>query len=206
MRILVAEDSRTTQVLLQRLLTEWGHEVIMTGDGDEAWGALSANDPPRLAILDWLMPGMDGLEICRRVRKTDGDDPLYVIMLTAKTEKEDIVAGLEAGADDYVTKPFDGEELRARVGVGVRVLELQAALAGQVRELRDALAHIKTLQGIIPICMYCHKIRDDRDIWQRMEQYIAERSGAEFSHSLCPECREKHYPRHRGNGPGPRAG
>jgi len=111
-----------------------------------------------------------------------------------KDRKEDIVSGLDAGANDYVIKPFEQEELRARLRVGERVVELQSALNDRVKELQKALSHIKTLQGILPICMHCHKIRDDQDVWQRLEKYIAEHSGVQFSHGLCPECRKKYYP------------
>ncbi|NIA16275.1 MAG: response regulator [Nitrospiraceae bacterium] len=194
MRILIAEDDETSRIVLETLLKKWGHEVIATSDGDEAWTALRASDAPRLAILDWMMPGKDGTELCRRAREMNRTNPLYIILLTALERKEDIVTGLEAGADDYITKPFGNEELRARIQVAQRVIELQSALSDRVEELEDALAHVKTLQGIIPICMHCHKIRTDQESWERMENYIQEHSGAEFSHALCPECLDKHYP------------
>ena len=107
--------------------------------------------------------------------------------------KEDIVAGLEAGANDHITKPFDRDELKARVRVGQRVIELQSALADRVRELEEAMSHIRTLQGILPICMHCHRIRNDQESWERIESYIQEHSEAQFSHGLCPECLEKYY-------------
>ena len=101
--------------------------------------------------------------------------------------------GLGAGANDYIVKPFNREELRARVKVGERIIKLQSSLAARVEELQEALSHIKTLQGILPICMYCHKIRDDKEAWGRIESYIEKHSEVRFSHSLCPECLEKHY-------------
>jgi DNA-binding response OmpR family regulator len=114
-------------------------------------------------------------------------------MLTARGERSDLIEGLEAGADDYVNKPFDPSELQARLGVGQRVVELQQVLAERVAELQHALEHVKTLQGVLPICMMCKKIRDDGESWQRLEQYVTDHSEAQFSHSLCPECLEKHY-------------
>jgi len=130
MKVLIAEDEFISRSILGNLLTEWGYEVVSAADGDEAWGILGQADFPPLAILDWMMPGMDGLEICRRLR-TDPQKAysyIYIILLTAKESKEDIVAGLEAGADDYVTKPFDAHELRMRVRAGRRIVELQQQL------------------------------------------------------------------------------
>ena len=103
--------------------------------------------------------------------------------------------GLEAGADDYIVKPVDSQELRARINAGVRIIELQKALADRVRELEEEKKHVKTLQGLIPICMHCHRIRDDKEIWERLETYIERHSNAAFSHALCPECLEKYYPK-----------
>jgi sigma-B regulation protein RsbU (phosphoserine phosphatase) len=117
--------------------------------------------------------------------------PPYLILLTAKGGREDLVTGLEAGANDYVTKPFNREELRARVQVGVRMVELQQSLADRVKALEEALARVKQLQGLLPICSYCKKIRDDQNYWQQVESYIAEHSQAQFSHSICPDCYEK---------------
>ncbi len=145
-------------------------------------------------LLDLMMPKMDGLELCRKIRADPRHKLAYIIMLTALVGKKDIVAGLEAGANDYVTKPFSHEELRARLQVGKRVIELQSALNKRVDELQEALRHIKTLQGILPICMHCHKIRDDHDAWQRIDTYISQHSKAEFSHGICPECYDKYYP------------
>lgn len=194
MRILIAEDDITSRVLLKHMLAEWGYEVLVTKDGNEAWEALKAEDAPRLALLDWMMPGLDGVEICRKVRQLDVSNPTYIILLTSRSGKKDIVAGLEAGANDYIGKPYETDELRVRVKVGERVAALQSALAEQVHSLREALEHVKTLQGILPICMHCHKIRNDQQSWERLEKYIGEHSDAQFSHGLCPECLEKHYP------------
>jgi DNA-binding response OmpR family regulator len=135
-----------------------------------------------------MMPGLDGLEVCRRARaRTDGP-PLYIILLTARTNRQDTVEGLGAGADDFVTKPFDAAELRARVGVGVRVADLQGELAARIAELEQALARVDKLHGILPICSYCKKVRSDSDSWQQMEAYVSAHSTVRFNHGVCPDC------------------
>jgi sigma-B regulation protein RsbU (phosphoserine phosphatase) len=192
LRILVAEDDLVSRHALEGRLRKWGYEVAGFADGTSAWEALQAEDAPRLVILDWLMPGLDGIEICGKMRAEPHVRPAYIILLTARTGRENVIQGLDAGADDYVTKPFDFDELRARVQVGVRVVELQNALSERVRELEEALSRVKQLQGLLPICSYCKKIRDDRNYWQQVEGYISEHSEAQFSHGICPECFEKY--------------
>ena len=130
MRILIAEDDFTSRSILTAILKKWGYDPVVTEDGEAAWDALQQPDAPRLVLLDWNMPGMDGLEVCRRLREHETPNPPYVILLTGRGEKGDIVQGLEAGANDYVAKPYDNEELQARIRVGQRMLELQAQPAG----------------------------------------------------------------------------
>lgn len=199
MNVLLAEDDKATRTLLETFLTKWGYDVVSVSDGNKAWEKLQTPDAPHLVLLDWMMPGVDGLELCRRVRRMETGNLFHVILLTARGEKEDLVAGFEAGADDYIKKQFDRDELRARIKVGARVVELQTALAKRVVELEEAFSHIRTLQGILPICMHCHKIRDDREVWQKLEEYIAGHTQAMLSHSLCPECLEKFYPEYSKN-------
>ena len=193
MDILIAEDACTSRRMLEKALTRWGYNVFSAKDGKEAWDILKGPDKPPVAILDWMMPEINGVEICSRLRESDRHLTTYIILLTSRDNQDDIIEGLEAGADDYITKPFQYEELRARVRVGERIVSLQADLKQQVNELKEALSHIKTLQGIIPICMHCHKIRDDQDSWQRLEKYISDNSDANFSHGICPDCRVKFY-------------
>ena len=188
MRILIAEDESVSRRLLEKNLIGWGHEVIATHDGAQAWAELQKQDAPSLAILDWMMPGLDGIEVTRRVRQRQTSPPTYIILLTAKGRKADIVEGLIAGANDYITKPFDRAELRARVQVGGTVVELQQSLADRVIKLEEALAHVKLLQGILPICSYCKHVRDDHNYWQSVECYVSEHTEAKFSHSICPNC------------------
>ena len=194
MRILIAEDDKTSCNVLNALLTKQGYEVVETVDGAQALQALRKPDAPSLAILDWMMPEMDGPEVVRRIRAVPADQPPYIIMLTVKNEKMDIIAGLDAGADDYLAKPYDTGELYARVNVGRRILALQAAMAEKVHQLQITLDHVKTLRGIIPICANCKKIRDDKGYWNQVEVYIRDHSDAEFSHGICPECVQKLYP------------
>ena len=188
MRILIAEDEAVSRRVLEATLNKWGHEVVVTCDGAEAWDVLSREDAPLLVILDVMMPGMGGIEVCRRVRGTARAVSPYLILLTANSGKESVVLGLEAGANDYVAKPFDPEELRARVNVGLQMLELQKRLAQRVAELEEALSQVKQLQGLLPICTYCKSIRDDGNYWQRVESYIGNHSDVQFSHSICPDC------------------
>ena len=190
MRILIAEDDAASRRLLEATLRKWGHDVVEARDGAEAWGALEGPDAPPLAILDWMMPRMDGTEVCRRVRAARSPTPPYLILLTALGGREDVVAGLTAGADDYINKPFDREELHARVQAGVRIVELQRTLAARVYDLEEALGRVKQLQGLLPICSYCKKVRKDGDYWQQVETYVAEHSEARFSHGICPACWE----------------
>lgn len=140
MRILIAEDDPVSSRVLATTLTKWGHEVVTTDNGLEAWAALQKDDAPRLAILDWMMPGIEGPEVCRRVRRNIKTAPIYLILLTALQDKTQMVEGLEAGADDYLTKPFDRNELRVRLQAGARIVELQGSLAQRVKELEAAIA------------------------------------------------------------------
>jgi len=194
MRILIAEDDPVSRLMLLAVLKKAGHDPVACEDGGQALAELSLPDAPRLAILDVMMPVMDGVEVCCRLRALPGGDRFYLLLLTAMNRPEHVVAGLAAGANDYVGKPFVKEELLARVRVGERMVELQQALENRVAELENALAHIRTLQGVLPICMHCHRIRDDQESWQRLEKYLSDHSDAQFSHGLCPECLEKHYP------------
>ena len=134
MEILIAEDDAISRRILEKTLTNWGYSVVVTEDGKSAWEALKTGNY-KLAVLDWMMPGMDGVEICNRVRELKSDNYTYLILLTAKSQKTDIVKGLQSGADDYVTKPFDHEELKSRLQVGKRILFLEEQLAKQVEEI-----------------------------------------------------------------------
>lgn len=203
MRILVAEDYPDSRELLKAMLARRGHDVVLADNGGEAFEILNRADAPPLAIVDWMMPVMSGIELCRVIRERDKEIavasapplaatplPPYIIMLTARNTREDMIAGLHAGADDFISKPFDDVELRARINVAGRVIHLQQELAARVRHLEQVLGGVRQLQGLLPICSYCKSVRDDRNYWQKVDDYITMHTGAEVSHGICPACYE----------------
>ena len=191
MRTLIADDDPVAATLVSTSMAAWGFEVTVVHDGLAAWDQLAADPPPSLAIIDWEMPGLEGPELCRRIRTDPSRAHLYVVLLTARAGSGDIIAGLEAGADDYVVKPVNLNELRARVHVGVRVVSLQTRLAEKVGELQATLDNVRRLRGLLPICSYCKRIRDDQNYWQRVEVYVSEHTDATFTHGICPSCLEE---------------
>jgi len=190
-RILVAEDHHVSRHLLERNLINWGFDVTTVEDGEAAVKILEQEDAPPIALLDWMMPKLDGAQVCARVRQQVDKPYIYLILLTAKSQKEDVATGLVAGADDYVIKPFDADELRARLNVGERVVKLERTLAKKVKDLQKALDHVKKLKELLPICMYCKSVRDDKDYWHQIEEYIHTETGTDFSHGICPKCMAK---------------
>jgi len=194
MKALVAEDDATSRSLLAAILKTWGYDLVIAENGGEAWEIMHRLDAPQLALIDWNMPQLDGIEVIRRIRALGNQEPPYIILLTSRKEKGDIVLCLEAGANDYLAKPFDHQELKARLNVGRRMVELQSSLVASMRKLETALADLKTLRGIIPICASCKKIRDDTGFWNQVEEYLRDHSEARFSHGICPSCMERLYP------------
>lgn len=195
MHILIADDDSTSRALLVGVLGRCGwRDVVEAADGSEAWAFLEKTEGPCLAVLDWMMPRMDGIGVIRKVRGLKTERPPYLLMLTTRDEKADVASALDAGADDYLTKPFHAEELRARIEVGRRLLELREKTIRQMGELREAMEHVRTLQGILPICMHCKKVRDDAGYWEQVEAYVSRHAGVTFSHGICPECLAKLYP------------
>ncbi|MFZ5439401.1 MAG: response regulator [Myxococcota bacterium] len=193
-RVLLAEDENVTRRLLEAQMTRFGFEVVSVSDGLKAWEVLQGPNAPSLVVLDWNMPGLDGPEICRKIRETPRDGYTYTLLVTARNAKSDVVEGLSAGADDFISKPVEPDELHARLRTGERIVRLEQTLAQQVKELREAAEHVQELQGMIPICMHCKRIRNQSQIWEKVETYIEHRSGAKFSHALCSECLEQYYP------------
>lgn len=191
MRILMADDDATLRHGLGVQLKRWGYDPVVCANGEEARAVLAAGEPPLVAILDRSMPGVDGLTLCAEIRATPALRATYVVLLTAHDSRDDIVTGLDGGADEYMTKPFDWEMLRARLKTGVRIATLQRDLALKVVELQAALASVKQLSGLLPMCSYCKRIRDDGDYWQQLETYLADHSEAQFSHGVCPTCLER---------------
>jgi sigma-B regulation protein RsbU (phosphoserine phosphatase) len=190
-QILLADDDKVTLNVLNDVLTRAGYDVVTAADGEQAWKKLQSSNA-QVAILDWIMPGMEGIDICRRAQENPKLANRYFILLTGKSSTEDLVAGLKAGASDYLRKPFDEPELLARVEVGVRFMELQRKLAERVTELEGALKQVHRLEGLLPICSYCKRIRNEQDYWERVDAYISQHANVRFSHNICPECYEKH--------------
>lgn len=177
MHVLIAEDEPVTQLQLTAALKGMGHEVTVAADGQEAWADMQLGQFT-VVISDWQMPEMDGPELCRKLRARGGDHYTYFILVTATGGKQRYLEGMDAGADDFITKPLDMEELRARLRVAERILGLRR--------------HVQQLEGLLPICTYCKRIRDTSEAWESIERYVEARSEAQFSHGYCPECYEKH--------------
>jgi len=190
LHVLVADDEVVSRTVVGAMLRKAGYVVTQAVDGENAWQQLSGNDPPAIALLDWMMPGLDGPQVIQRLRASS-QRPTYVILLTSRDSSADVVTGLKAGADDYVTKPANEDELIARVNVGARVVQLQTALADRVKSLEDALANVRALQTLLPMCAYCKAVRNDQNYWEKVETYFHEHSGVQFSHSYCPSCYER---------------
>lgn len=193
MRVLVADDDPVLRHAVKAHLRRWAFDVVECGDGTEAWRLMQTSPAP-IAVIDWEMPGLDGPTLCQELRATPEFAATYVILLTGKETRQDVISGLESGADDYIKKPVDWDEFRARVHIGYRTVGLQQALAARVTELQGALANVRKLSGLLPICAYCKRIRNDKDYWQQIESFVGEHSDAQFSHSICPPCMAKHHP------------
>lgn len=190
MKLLIAEDEYTTRITVQVILEQWGYHVESVGDGVDAWKKLNKYSGPDIAILDWEMPGLDGLEVCRRVKELDRQNPVYVILLTGRDARNDILKGFAAGADDYITKPFDENELRARVRVAERLVRIQAQLAQSNEELRMILNHVDVMNSTLPVCVQCHKIQNHEDSWMSLDQYVKAEEDNRFSFEICPHCQQ----------------
>lgn len=186
--ILLADDEEPSRRFLTYYLTNWGYSVTSVGDGLEAATVLDGDNAPAIALVDWIMPGMEGPALCKHVRQQPERPFTYLILLTAKTNKDEVAEGLDAGADDYVTKPCDMKELRARLRVGERMVAVERALAQQVVSLREALDHVRQLKELLPICAWCKRIRDDEDYWHSIEEYLHDHTGTDFTHGICPHC------------------
>lgn len=197
MKVLIADDDSITRKTLEASLNKWGYDVETVENGNDAFEVLNKENHPAVAIIDWMMPGLSGLDLCKKVKGLTSDNPPHLIMLTSKDLQEDIIEGLSSGADAYIKKPFFNEELHARVKAAERIVELQTSLKDKVIKLEESLNHVKQLQGVLPVCMHCHKIRNDEESWDAMEKYIMEHSDATFSHGVCPVCIEEHYPEHK---------
>jgi phosphoserine phosphatase RsbU/P len=194
MNVLIADDDAVNRRLLEATLVREGYTVTLTQDGEQALERLSEPNAPSLAILDWDMPGFTGLEVCQQLRANPSGAYRYVLLLTGRKERSDMLKGFEDGVDDYLAKPFDARELLARVRVGVRMVSLQNKLKCRIRELEQARAQIGELEQILPMCMHCKNVRSDTSSWEKLENYLARHAGTRVSHGLCESCLEQHYP------------
>ena len=173
MKILIADDDSITRLLLHSLLTKFGHDVVVAENGRQAWDTFRREYFP-LLISDWMMPELDGIELCRLIRLEQRPKYTYIILITALSGKHRYLKGMNAGADDFVTKPVDLDELIARLRVAERILHLQE--------------EVRQLEQLLPTCMYCKKIRDKDNTWMPLDAYIMRRTDVAFSHGICPEC------------------
>ncbi len=189
MKILVAEDEPVSRMTLVAQLKRLGHETVEAKDGLSAWDAF-ARESVECVITDWMMPGLSGPELCRKIRAGGDRAWAYVLLLTSREGKESFIEGMDAGADEFMSKPFDPQVLRARLHVAHRLLSLESALRLRVASLQKALDEVEQLRGILPICMYCKKIQDGPDAWQAIEGYVSDHTEASFSHGVCPSCYE----------------
>ncbi|MGH7996480.1 MAG: response regulator [Opitutaceae bacterium] len=173
MKVLTVEDDAVSHLVLEAALRALGHEIVAASDGAEAWRLL-AGSPIPLVVSDWRMPGVDGLELCRRIRMRRGDYVYFILLTQQSATDENHQAALEAGVDDFLSKPFNVRDLKMRLHVADRIL----TFATQVRQL----------EAIVPICGYCKKVRSDQRYWQELESYIQTKTGSAFSHGICPDC------------------
>lgn len=177
MKILVAEDDLISRKLLVTTLKQFGHEVDAYETGDQAWDAFDAA-PVRVVVSDWLMPGLDGLDFCRKVRRRASTQYTYFILLTANVQgKDTYMEAMQSGIDDFLAKPLDRDQIWMRLKVAERILRYTT--------------QISALESMLPICSYCKKVRDDNNYWQQVETYLSQRTGTNFSHSICPTCYTK---------------
>lgn len=176
MNILIAEDDQPSLKILRMTLQNFGHEVIAAEDGEKAWESLLIH-PVTLVVSDWMMPGMDGLELCRKIRARRRREYVYFILLTAVAGRNSYKEAMDAGVDDFLSKPLRQEELFIRLRVAERILKF--------------ISQVSDLKRILPICSYCRKVRDDKDYWEQIESYIRKHTGTDFSHSICPKCYEE---------------
>jgi phosphoserine phosphatase RsbU/P len=193
-RTILIVDDQPVNIQVSSALFKNDFNIKIAISGIKALEIIKGNNPPDIILLDIQMPEMNGLEVLRRIREMHTERPPYILILTVMGEEEQIVAGLKAGANDYLTRPFKTGELIARVEVGRRMVEMQDTLVNKLEELRKAISEIKTLRGMLPICARCKKIRDDKGYWNQIEVYIHNHTDAEFSHGLCPDCIKVLYP------------
>jgi CheY-like chemotaxis protein len=175
MNLLLVEDEAASRTMLHAVLKAGGHDVVVAENGAEAWGLWQVSEQ-RVVVADWLMPEMDGLTLCKRIRLHPEARYTYFILQTVRTGTGSFLEAMGAGVDDFISKPIVPDELLARVKVGERILGLREELL--------------TLEGLLSICSYCKRLRDERGAWVPLERYVTAQSGAKFTHGVCPDCYE----------------
>jgi len=191
-KILIAEDELTTRMLVQVSLENWGYRVESVVNGQDAWLALKQKDAAQIAILDWEMPELDGPEVCRRMKEMGEGNSPYIILLTGRDSDNDIVKGFDAGADDYMTKPFNDNELRARVRVAERMVRTQNSLSDSVTELKEVLNHLEMIREGVAVCQSCcHILSNDDDQWYSIEESVKNQDDPRFIQTVCPSCTQE---------------
>lgn len=188
--ILIVDDQPNNLRVLFTFLQAKGMKVFIADSGKRAIEQIK-RQPPDLILMDVMMPGMDGFETCKKIKEDTSLADIPVIFMTALNEMKDMLTAFAAGGVDYVTKPFQQEEVLARISTHLTISDLQHQLIQKNKHLEGMLLEVKTLQGILPICSRCKMIRDDKGYWKQVELYVAEHSNAKFSHSYCPSCLEK---------------
>jgi len=191
MKILVAEDDSVSRRLLEASLSKWGYEIIAVPDGSRALEYLEKNHSIHFAILDWMMPGKEGIFICERMREKRQNRTVYIILMTPRDGSREAISGLASGADDYITKPIDKAELRQKVISGERIIHLEMTVSRKTEELRQLQEQNEQLREIVPNCTRCAKARQDDQFYRRVEAYLDQCSKTPTTHGLCPECRDK---------------
>lgn len=191
MKILIAEDEYTTRLMVQVCLENWGYSIESVEDGKKAWDIINQNNPPQIAVLDWEMPGISGIDLCRKIKSLDRSSPIHVILLTARDSKNDISQGFEAGADDYITKPFNDDELGARIRVAERIVTIQSSLNSSLEELREALDMVQSFEEPVAVCSTCQKIGAFDGSWRTPEKLLEYPVDPRFIQLDCPSCKAK---------------
>lgn len=192
--ILVVEDDPVIRDATVRIVTRAGYEVIEAVNAAECFRQVCEKRPD-MVLLDVVLPDLDGYEICRKIKSDPALSGVYVLLVSGiRTDSEEQSEGLECGADGYVARPVPNRELVARIGAMARIIRAERVRDALIRELKEALANIKVLKGLLPICCHCKKIRDDQGYWSQVEVYIHNHSEADFSHGICPDCVKELYP------------
>ena len=191
MKILIAEDEYTTRLMVQVCLENLGYSIESVEDGNTAWEIFNQKTPPQIAVLDWEMPGISGIDLCRKIKRMERSSPIHVILLTARDSENDISQGFAAGADDYITKPFNEDELRARIRVAERIVTIQSSLNSSLEELREALDMVQSFEEPVAICSKCHKIGAFDGSWRTPSELLEYPVDPRFVQLDCKDCKPR---------------